>query len=82
MEKINIDNFNKNVMVAKLFCFQKDFERNDILSNGKDFVIKWANEKVKNNFIYPAKLEQIITNHLVLFLLGNDDNKFSQCLLT
>jgi hypothetical protein len=69
-------------MLAKLLCFQRDFEHRNIIDNGKQAVINYANQKVKENFIYPEKLEETITNHLALFLLGNDDNKFSKCLIT
>lgn len=79
--KIDVANFNKNSMLAKLLIVRTSFERQDIISKGKQSVINFANQFVKDNFIYPDKLEETITLNLVLFLLGDSNNKFEQCLI-
>lgn len=79
--KIDVLNFNKNSMLAKLLIVRTAFERNDILSKGKKEVMNFANRFVKDNFIYPSKLEETITLNLVLFLLGDSNNKFKKCLI-
>ena len=57
-----------------------EFSRNDILIEGKEKVIEFALNKVKDTFIYPIEVEKVLTNHLVLFLIGNNDNCISKAI--
>ena len=68
MEKINIESFNNNNLLAKLLMFQRNFKVDNFNSNEE--LLSYCAELVKENFVYPANIEARITNNLALFLLG------------
>jgi|LakMenEpi03Aug12_release.lakeMendotaPanAssembly.Ray.scaffolds.fasta_scaffold1686100_1 hypothetical protein len=75
MSKIDLSNFTKAELTAKLYVIQKDF----VLST-KDEANEYALAKTKQSFIYEADKEELVARHLLLFLLGNDNNLFSKTL--
>jgi|688.fasta_scaffold2282772_2 hypothetical protein len=80
-KKINVENFNKNEMIARLFVIQRNWNNQDEnITLNKDNADIYIEKIVKENFIYPINKLQTIKNNLLLFLLGNKNNIFSKSL--
>lgn len=77
--KIDIQNFNQNTMLAKLLNLTRTYERkqDELLADRATFE-NFVKDAVKENFIYPEKIEATVIAHLSLFLLGNQENQFSK----
>lgn len=76
MEKINLSDCNKNLLIARLFVLQKN--NKDLIYKDKSVGMLEISEVVECNFEYSSELEKrAITMHLYLFLIGSDLSKFN-----
>lgn len=75
MAKLNLNEFTHSTLVGKLFVIQKDFKLDT-----QQECLKYAREKLKENFEYPQEHEDRLTDNLLLYLLGNENNMFSNVL--
>lgn len=79
IKKIDVLNFTKPEMVARLFVITKNWSRQDdkiFLNKARGLV--WSRNTVRQNFIYPKKYEKSLTYNLLLYVMGNEKNLFSE----
>lgn len=77
--KVNVNGFTANVMLAKLLTMQRNYEakKDMLLDNRVDFDA-FVTSLVNEAFIFPENQLTSIVAHLSLFLLGNNNNLFSK----
>lgn len=82
MQKLNLHSFSYPELVAKLFCIQKDFNTNYPEIPEKSKFDKFVKNQAESHFFIPGLvvLPESVISHLSLFLLGNENNKFSKCI--
>jgi hypothetical protein len=80
--KLDLTSFSYSELTAKLFCIQKDFNTNHPILPEKDIFMKWVSEHANKHFCVSGsdKLPEAVTSHLALFLLGDENNRFTKCL--
>lgn len=75
-KKINLSNFAQNVLIARLYVLQKNFNLDNFETN--DDLTVYCKKLVSVNFILPTKDVKNCATDLALFLLGSEKSKFSQ----
>jgi hypothetical protein len=80
-KKIDILNFTKPEMVARLFLIVKDWSNlEDKIVLNKARALVWSRNTARENFIYPKIYEKKLTYNLLLYVMGNDNNLFSEAI--
>jgi len=81
VKKIDLSNFTKPEMFARLFVIQRNWSRQPTtVTLNKEKGLKYVEGVVKQNFKYPAGKLETVTYNLTLFLLGNNKNIFTKAL--
>lgn len=80
--KININNFSRSELTARLLTIQLNYSRkhSELIEAGKDQYLCYVKNIATENFIMPKDKIQLTVDHLALFLLGNKNNCFDKIL--
>jgi len=81
VKKIDVLDFNKPEMVAKLFVLQRNWSKEPqtiVLDKVKSMA--YTKKVLKSNFTYPKDKEEKLVLNLVLFFLGNENNLFTKAI--
>ncbi len=80
-KKIDLMNFTKTELTARLFVIQRNWSRQSTeITLNKTKGTAYAKKVVEENFIYPEGKLETTTLNLLLFLLGNENNIFSKAI--
>lgn len=81
IRKIDVLNFTKAEMTAKLFSISRNWAMlPEKIALNKPRATVWVRNTIRENFIYPKQYEKKTTLNLLLFLLGNENNLFSKAI--
>jgi hypothetical protein len=82
MKKVNLSNFNKPELIARLYVIQKNFSfKSEELLNDRIELLNYVETIAKANFVYPKSHQERVKCNLALFLLGNPDNVFDKAII-
>jgi hypothetical protein len=72
---------NKNQLLKELYCISKEYStKKDAIRKDQDTFLSWCEKQIKTHFAESFIQGQVnqATNHLALYLLGDEDNNFDK----
>lgn len=79
-EKINLSDFNKNKLLARLYAINRNFSSkyDSLIEAGKSAFMAEVESIVNDNFVFPENQKTSVVNNLALHILGNTNNVFDK----